>query len=149
MFTLPGLRGVMMIVGRGTGITVVDVDTIVLFPAASRTVPVITYVPEFLKTWVAVAVPDTWPRSCVVPSPQFTERSRTALPFAAAAVTAKVKVAGNPTLGGVDGGVIVSDGDAATPTVTVADACPEVLPVAGAPGAGGALGAAAPHPRWP
>jgi hypothetical protein len=110
-------------------------------------VPVITYVPKFLKTCVAVAVPDTWPRSWVVPSPQFTERSRTALPFAAAAVTAKVKVAGNPTLGGVDGGVITRFGEAATPTVTVADACPEVLPVAGAAGvAGGAVPLAAAAP---
>jgi len=48
-----------MIVGRGTGITVVDVATVVVFPLASRTAAVITYVPELLNTCVAVAFPDT------------------------------------------------------------------------------------------
>ena len=41
------------------------------------------------------------------------------------------KVAGNPALGGVVGGVITSVGAAATPTVTVPEACPAVPPVAG------------------
>ena len=66
-----------------------------------------------------------------MPSPQLTVTSRTALPLAVAAVTTNEKVAGNPALGGVVGGVITSVGAAATPTVTVPEACPAVPPVAG------------------
>jgi hypothetical protein len=48
-----------------------------------------------------------------------------------AGVTTIEKVAGNPALGGVVGGVITRVGAAATPTVTAPDACPAVPPVAG------------------
>src|SRR5580765_2201580 len=99
--------GVMMIVGRGTGITVTEVDTVLLLPLASSTVPVTTYVPAALKTWDAAAVPVTAPRSCTpLPSPQLTLRSRTAAPLVVAAVTTNENVAGSPALGEVVGGVM-------------------------------------------
>ena len=52
----------MMIVGRGTGITVTEVDTVLLLPLASSTVPLTRYVPAILKTCVTAAVPVTAPR---------------------------------------------------------------------------------------
>ncbi len=102
--------------------TVTDVDTLTEFPATSVTVAVTVKVSSSSKTWDATAVPVTAPRFEVSPSPQFTRSSRTALPFCAAAVTANVKLAGSPTLGGDDGGVITSDGADATFTTTVPDA---------------------------
>src|SRR3954452_748195 len=70
------------------------------------------------------AFPVTAPRLCVCPSPQSTVKSRTALPFDVAAVTAKVNAAGKPTLGGVVGGVITRDGAFVTTTVAEPDAGP-------------------------
>src|SRR5471030_3349322 len=133
VLTFPGTGdGVMMIVGRGTGITVTDVETVIELPPASTTVALIRYVAASLKTWVTVAVPETAPRSCVaLPSPQFMVRSRTALPLVVAGVTTIEKAAGNPALGLVVGGVIDSVGPAATPTVTVPEACPAVVPATG------------------
>src|SRR3954468_18615191 len=78
------------------------------------------------------ALPVTAPRLCVVPSPQSTVRSRTALPFEVAGVTAKVNAAGKPTLGGLVGGVITSVGAFVTTTVTEPDAVPDELGVVGA-----------------
>src|SRR4051795_11087967 len=77
-------------------------------------------------------LPVTAPRLCDCPSPQSTVRSRTALPLEVAAVTAKVKAAGKPTLGGVVGGVITRDGAFVTTTVTEPDAVPGELGVVGA-----------------
>src|SRR5712692_5795196 len=90
--TLPGTGdGVMMIVGRGTGITVTDVETVAVLPPTSRTVPVL------LKTWLTVVL-EIAPRSWLaVPSPQLTVTFRTASP--AGAVAANVKVAGRFALG--------------------------------------------------
>src|SRR5881397_354674 len=101
--TLPGTGdGVMMIVGRGTGITVTDVETVAVLPPTSRTVPVIGYVPAVLKTWLTVVL-EIAPRSWLaVPSPQLTVTLRTASP--AGAVAANVKVAGRFALGAGDGG---------------------------------------------
>src|SRR6266487_4453123 len=82
------------------------------------------------------------PRSCVCPSPQFTETPRIALPLVAAAVTANVNVAGSPALGTVAGGVMTSVGALATLTVTEPDAVPVVagvVGVVGAPVAGGVV----------
>src|SRR5438552_18340192 len=104
--TLPGTGdGVMMIVGRGTGITVTDVETVAVLPPTSRTVPVIEYVPEVLNTWLTVVL-EIAPRSWAVPSPQLTLTLRTASP--AGAVAANVNVAGRFTLGAGEGGVITS-----------------------------------------
>src|SRR3954447_278797 len=77
------------------------------------------------------AFPVTAPRLCVCPSPQSTVKSRTALPFDVAAVTANVNAAGKPTLGGVVGGVITSEGALVTTTVTEPDAVPDELGVLG------------------
>ena len=71
----------MMIVGRGTGMTVTDVETVVEFPEASVTVPVTVYVQSLLYTWDATALPVTAPSEVDFPSPQLTRSSRTALPF--------------------------------------------------------------------
>src|SRR5438046_4962656 len=116
-----------MTVGRGTGMTVVVVDVVLRLPIASVTVPDITNVPTRLNTCDTTALPVTAPRLCVVPSPQSTVRSRTALPFDVAAVTANVKEAGSPTLGGLAGGVITSVGAFETTTVTEPDAVPDEL----------------------
>src|SRR5205809_5848257 len=94
-------ENVMMMVGRGTGITDTPVDTLTELPAVSVSVAVTVYGPGFLNTCDTTALPVTAPRSCVEPSPQFTKTSRTALPLAAAAVTTNVNDAGNPALGGV------------------------------------------------
>src|SRR4029077_12317778 len=96
--------------GRGTGTTATDVDTAVELPAASVRVAVTILLPWLLYVCAPRGVPVTAPRSVVSPSPQRTMRSRTALPLAAAAVIAKVKFAGSPTLGGVVGGVMTSVG---------------------------------------
>src|SRR5438128_11704094 len=67
-----------------------------------------------------------------LPSPQLTVTSRMAEPLVVAAVTAIVKVEGNPALGIVAGGVMMSVGAEATFTVTVPEAVP--LPVVGVVG---------------
>ena len=77
-----------------------------------------------------MALPVTAPSDWLPPSPHRTVRSRTALPLAAAAVTANVNEAGRPALA-VVGGVITNVGAALTVTVTVPDACPLVVVVAG------------------
>src|SRR4029453_10950518 len=74
VFTFPGTGdGVMMMVGFGTGITVIDVETFDELPKTSVTVPVITKVPADLKTWLTLTLPEIAPRSCAgEPSPQST-----------------------------------------------------------------------------
>src|SRR5581483_2112282 len=82
------------------------------------------------------ALPLTAPRLCVWPSPHETVRSRTALPFDVAAVTANVNAAGKPTLGGLVGGVITRFGALVTTTVTWPEAPPREE---GGPGGGAPL----------
>lgn len=114
-----------MMVGRGTGMTVTDVETVLEFPAASVTVPEMRYVSALLYTCDTTAVPEMAPRDCGrEPSPQITLTSRTALPFVAATVTANVNDAGKPALGGVAGGVITRAGAAEIVTLTDPDDCP-------------------------
>ena len=118
-----------------------EVDTVLLLPLASSTVPLTRYVPAILKTCVTAAVPVTAPKLCTpLPSPQLTLKSRTAEPLVAAAVITNENVAGSPALGAVVGGVMTSVGAAMTPTVTVPEAWPGALPVAGAVGVVGLVG---------
>ena len=84
------------------------------------------------------ALPVTAPRSVAEPSPQSTLTALTALPFCAGTVTAIVKLAGKPALGGVVGGVMTMVGAAEMLTTTVAEAWPDAdgVVVVGVPGAG-------------
>src|SRR5439155_5935096 len=90
-----------------------------------------------------VVLPVIAPRCWMsLPSPQLTVTSRIAEPLVAAAVTANVKVAGNPALGIVAGGVIARPGAEATLTVTFPLAVPVVagvVGVVGVPLAGGVV----------
>ena len=89
-----------------------------------------------------MALPTTAPRSCIAPSPQFTVRSRIALPLVAAAVTTNVNVAGSPAVGAVVGGVITNVGAPATLIVIVAEAWPDVF-------GAGVVGVVVPPPPEP
>src|SRR5580658_4664363 len=102
-----GLDGdaVTMMVGRGIGITVTDVEVGIVLPALSVNVAETVYVPGLVYTCATIWFPETTPRSCVWPSPQTTVTSRATAPLATL-VTANVNDAGRPALGGVLGGVI-------------------------------------------
>ena len=129
----------MMIVGFGTGMTVMLVETVLMLPELSVNVAEITKLPALKNTWETTLLPVNAPSDCGrLPSPQLTVTSLIALPLLAAAVTANVNDAGSPALGGVVGGVITSVAAAASATFTLPDAVPELatgvgvgVPVAG------------------
>ena len=114
-------------VGRGTGITVTEVETELVLLEASVTVADTTFVPGDVYTWAAGWLPVTEPSADCDPSPHSTTTLLTALPLTAGVIT-NVKVAGSPTLGAVGGKLMEMVGAVAMLTVTDADAWP-LLPV--------------------